>query len=108
MPSSGADSWRQTNPETTYNTFLLREHRISDRQKIDSLILSSQCAIDVFGGPGLVVDLINEPQGQLLSMTAHYAIIDLVSWRIIIRELEVVLQDGVGALRPQRSLSWQA
>ncbi|KAH6970594.1 hypothetical protein BKA56DRAFT_661273 [Ilyonectria sp. MPI-CAGE-AT-0026] len=100
--------WRQMIPETTDNTFLLREHLISDHEEIAGIILSSQCAIDVFSGPGFVVDLINEPQGQLLSMISHHAIIDLVSWRIIIRELEVVLQDGVGALRPQRSLSWQA
>ncbi|KAH8665645.1 hypothetical protein BGZ61DRAFT_401297, partial [Ilyonectria robusta] len=105
-PLPGA-RWRQMIPESTENTFLLREHRISDHEEIDAIILSSQCAIDVFSGPGFVVDLINEPQGQLLSMIAHHAIIDLVSWRIIIRELEVVLQDGVGALRPQRSLSWQ-
>ncbi|KAF5027126.1 hypothetical protein F66182_752 [Fusarium sp. NRRL 66182] len=106
-PVSGT-RWRQMIPETTENTIRIIQHRIFEHEEIDSIITSSQCAIDVHGGPSFVIDLINAPQGQLLSMIAHHAIIDLVSWRIIIRELEVVLQNGIGALGPPSSLSWQA
>lgn len=105
LSASGTDKWQQMIPATTDGCLHLKEHMISDREEIDDIILSSQRAINVVHGLGFIVDLINEPQGQLLSMIAHHAVIDLVSWRIIIRELETILQGG--ALPPQRSLSWQ-
>jgi hypothetical protein len=87
--ASDTDRWQQMIPATADGSLRLKEHEISDRDEISEIILNSQRAVDVIHGPGFIVDLINEPKGQLLSMIAHHAIIDLVSWRIIIRELEI-------------------
>lgn len=101
--------WQQIIPKGIQHSFRLEEHRVSEHDEIQAIILGSQCAIDIIRGPVFIVDLINESRGQLLSMIAHHAVIDLVSWRVIMRELELLLQRGEGVImQPQRSLPWPA
>ena len=99
--------WQQIIPKSLENSFHLEEHVVRKHSDVQRIILRSQCGIDMYRGPVFIVDLINKPQDQLVSIIAHHAVIDLVSWRVIMRELESLLQDdGSVTLPPQRSLSW--
>ena len=101
--------WEQIIPSNEKGSFRLVGHNTTDLDDIQSILLRSQCAIDMISGLVFIVDLITHPRGQLLSLIAHHAVIDLVSWRVIIRELESLLEGGESAtLPPQRSLSWPA
>ncbi|KAK0630903.1 hypothetical protein B0T17DRAFT_234637 [Bombardia bombarda] len=102
---SGGEIWQQVISTDVENSHQFAMHRISEVDEIDGIIHRSHCAIDMFNGPLFIVDLINGSQDQLLSMIAHHAVVDLVSWRVIIRDLELVLQGET--LPPQLSLPWQ-
>ncbi|GAB1318076.1 hypothetical protein MFIFM68171_08286 [Madurella fahalii] len=106
-PTSGDRyEWRQIIYRDAGNSFRFEEHQVSGPGGTRDIILKSQSDIDMIHGPVFIVDLVNEPHGQLLSMIAHHLVIDLVSWRVVMQELELLLQGAV--LAPQRSLSWQA
>ncbi|KAI1756763.1 hypothetical protein F4782DRAFT_280290 [Xylaria castorea] len=98
-------SWQQVIPADADGPCRFREHYIYKSYELQNIILKSQCEIDVSHGPVFVVDLVHSSDGQVLSMIAHHAVIDLVSWRILMRELEHLLQGET--LPYQRSVSWQ-
>jgi amino acid adenylation domain-containing protein/non-ribosomal peptide synthase protein (TIGR01720 family) len=104
---SSSSKWQQIIPKEVANSFRWEEYWVARPEIIQEIILKSQCAIDMVCGPVFIVDLINEPNGQLLSMIAHHTVVDLVSWRVIIRELEFMLDGGENrALQPHKSLPW--
>ncbi|KXX80427.1 Nonribosomal peptide synthetase 12 [Madurella mycetomatis] len=102
----GRQEWQQIIPKDTDNSFRFEEHQVSGPGETRDIILKSQSDIDMIHGPVFVVDLVNELHGQLLSMIAHHLVVDLVSWRVIMQDLELLLQGA--ALPPQSSLPWQA
>lgn len=86
--------WQQ---EITKSSSLASTIQIHDAQTMEqamSAISSASNSIDTRNGQVFQVvffknSLLN--QGQLLFMTAHHLVIDLVSWRIILDELEQLL-----------------
>ncbi|KAK7987126.1 hypothetical protein PG988_002114 [Apiospora saccharicola] len=56
-------------------------------------------------GPVFSVDLLQLGEEQYLFMVAHHAVIDWVSWRILLRDLEEYL--GTGAISAPRPLPFQ-
>ena len=70
---------------------------VSDAQDMQSAseTLASANNLDVINGPvfrGVFFSNDIEGQGQLLFLTAHHLVIDLVSWRIVLEELEQTLR----------------
>ncbi|KAK8110637.1 nonribosomal peptide synthase [Apiospora kogelbergensis] len=70
---------------------------VSDAQDMQSAseTLASANSLDVINGPvfrGVFFPNDIEGQGQLLFLTAHHLVIDLVSWRIVLEELEQTLR----------------
>ncbi|KAL4941344.1 hypothetical protein BDV06DRAFT_223240 [Aspergillus oleicola] len=82
--------------ETSYQ---LRVHDIERPAEIDAVVSNSQLCIDAFGGPILSVDLFYANDDCILSMVAHHLVVDIVSWRIILEDLEEIL------LRPDENVS---
>lgn len=67
-------------------------HRIARREEAVSLIASRQASLDIFNGPVFAVDLLNvDDDQQLVFVVASRLIIDLMSWRIVLRDLEQLL-----------------
>lgn len=71
----------------------------------EAAISSAQSCLDVFSGPLFAAEVFNMGEEQTLFMTAHHLVIDLVSWRVILDEIEEILD--VGALSPSHSLSFR-
>jgi amino acid adenylation domain-containing protein/non-ribosomal peptide synthase protein (TIGR01720 family) len=74
--------------------------------EIQPLIRESQNSLDVQNGPILAVDVFDvEGRQQILSIVAHHLVVDVVSWRIILQDLEDILRGGKTKL--QSSTSFQ-
>lgn len=69
-------------------------YRLESREELDEVMAASSQSIDIEKGPLAAADLIevSEDNSQHLSLVIHHLVIDLVSWRIILSELEAMLR----------------
>ncbi|KAL4741425.1 hypothetical protein BDV11DRAFT_168207 [Aspergillus similis] len=77
------------------SSYQLRVHNIDQQAQMESAISASQSCINAFEGPIMAVDIFYTDDDCFLSMVAHHLAIDIVSWRIILEDLEDIL------LRPE-------
>ncbi|KAF7512376.1 hypothetical protein GJ744_001944 [Endocarpon pusillum] len=90
-----ANQWTQLVLATTEDTYSFRVHKVESREEALSTAEKSQQLLDIENGPVFAADLFDiATQGQLLFLVAHHLVIDLVSWRVILRQLEESLQLG--------------
>ncbi|KAG5804023.1 hypothetical protein H9Q71_011395 [Fusarium xylarioides] len=88
--------WQQRITNDVASSYRLRALELASQEDVDDSLVGSQTCLDPVQGPLVAADLINrEAEGQLLFVVAHHLVIDLVSWRIILQELEEIL------LRPE-------
>jgi amino acid adenylation domain-containing protein/non-ribosomal peptide synthase protein (TIGR01720 family) len=74
--------------------------RLQDLDEIKSIARRRHHDIDICNGPVFAADLCELPSGsQILILIAHHLVIDLVSWRIILEDLESLLS-GTSTLQP--------
>lgn len=64
----------------------------STEAEVRLLMEEAHDSIDIVHGPVFSVDLLHTQTGTLLYMVAHHMVIDLVSWRIILQEIEDVVR----------------
>lgn len=87
--------WTQAVVENEVNNFIFTYHKVSSRQKMDSITRASQKCLNITQGPLFAVDMIEVEGGALyLFLVAHHLVIDLVSWRILLGDLEELLVSG--------------
>lgn len=72
------------------------EVRTARSEQISSLVKESQESLDIENGPVFIADLLSVEgqKTQFLSVVAHHLVIDVVSWRIILQDLEDILVSG--------------
>jgi amino acid adenylation domain-containing protein/non-ribosomal peptide synthase protein (TIGR01720 family) len=104
--------WMQRIIGDVADSYRFKMHEFTKRAQAMSLISSSQNSLDIVNGPVFVAELFNindddsgDNSYQLLFVRAHHLVIDLVSWRIILHDLEEVLESG--RLSVQKPLSFQ-
>ncbi|KAL6855593.1 NRPS [Amphichorda felina] len=70
--------------------------RLEDSEEPDfaTTIAQSREALDITKGPVFSAVLFNTPVRQSLFLTIHHLVIDLVSWRVLIQELEALITQG--------------
>lgn len=105
---SESGKWMQNIPRATEGSYQFEEHSVASQDDVERLLFRSHANIDMIKGPVFIVDLINGPEGQALSLIAHHAIIDLVSWRVIMQELEELVETGELSATREKPLPWQA
>ena len=87
--------WTQAVVESSVNSFIFTYHEVGSRQKIDPITRASQGSLNITHGPLFAVDMIKVEGGaQYLFLVAHHLIIDLVSWRVLLGDLEELLLSG--------------
>jgi non-ribosomal peptide synthase protein (TIGR01720 family) len=104
-------AWEQRITSDARASILFREHWIpsgEDGQSVLKQILyDSQGQLDIVRGPLLVLDLMHEETGrELLGFIAHHLVVDLVSWRVMLKDFEDSLTSG-RAIHAPSSLSFQ-
>lgn len=88
--------WVQVVMPVVTGSYRYDGHRVTTRHEASKLAAFSQKSIDIENGPVFAVEFIEiEDEGQFLFLVAHHLIIDLVSWRIILSDLEELLQTGL-------------
>ncbi|KAF5719487.1 non-ribosomal peptide synthetase [Fusarium mundagurra] len=88
--------WKQRITNDVTSSYRLRTLELASQEDVDDSLVDSQTCLDPVQGPIVAADLIDRgAEGQLLFVVAHHLVIDLVSWRIILQELEEIL------LRPE-------
>ncbi|KPM37793.1 Nonribosomal peptide synthetase 1 [Neonectria ditissima] len=88
--------WHQRVTNEVASSYRLRTLRLASNEEIDHSLVDSQTCLNETDGPLFAADLIHlNGKEELLFVVAHHLVIDLVSWRIILEELEELL------LRPE-------
>ena len=87
--------WVQWISESSSGAFTFESYTEGN---VDEIRVGIENAIDITRGPVLGAALIEMEEQQLLFLTAHHLVIDLVSWRIILRELEEAIMNPTVAL----------
>lgn len=101
-----AGTWQQRISPLAAGSYRFREHRVEHSSQILQLLADSQTSLDIEHGPLFAVELFNTVKdGQILSLIAHHLIIDVVSWNIILPQLEDLLTFSVETI--EKPLSFQ-
>lgn len=88
-------------------SYRFRVHSVSDTRAMVPKIADSQSCLDPLNGPIFAADLFNlRSGGQVLFLVAHHLCVDMVSWRIILQDLEELVVSG--SLSDEKALSFQS
>lgn len=108
--SGSATASKQRITQDVKGSFRLRTNSVNTIEETKSFIGSSQGCINAFSGPLLAADYFRvkgQEKCHLLSMTAHHLVVDIVSWRIILEDLEDLLVNPGKASSENGSLPFQ-
>ena len=102
------DEWKQRITTDVTSSYSFRVHQCSSSEEAEPVISKSQASLDPVNGPLFAMDLFNiDDSHQLLFMTAHHLVVDLVSWRVILQDVEELLTSPTLTLDAQPSFSFQ-
>jgi len=103
------DEWKQRITTDVVGSYSFRTHQCASKDDAVPAMSKSQSMLDPIDGPLFAVDLFDIPGGnQLLFMTAHHLVVDLVSWRVILDEVQEILTNPTAGSEAEPSLSFQA
>lgn len=98
--------WKQTVGKIP-NPFRLRYHQVESAKEefLRPIIDQSQATLDIVKGPTFSVDLfdVDDNFSQAIALVAHHLIIDIVSWGVLLEDLENLLN---GTTPPPQSLAF--
>ncbi|KDN68423.1 putative AMP-binding enzyme [Colletotrichum sublineola] len=102
----GTDGWTQRIVPKVDGSYGFRYHSVSTTEEVMSIVAQSQATINIESGPVFAVDHFRTHDGQqLVYLLAHHLVVDMMSWRIIIHDLDELLR--VGTLFSERSMPFQ-
>ncbi|KAL2022217.1 hypothetical protein VTK56DRAFT_5827 [Thermocarpiscus australiensis] len=89
-------TWQQYTSSDASGSLRCRVFRsVWTMQKVIEHATDAQASLDITKGPLLAADMYEMTDGtSVLFITCHHLVIDLVSWRIVLQELEEVLRTG--------------
>lgn len=102
------EKWHQRVVKHNQGAFHCASHTTESLEDVARLANHQQESLDVEAGPVFSVDLCNLPDNeQAVIMVAHHLVIDLVSWRLVLEELEsLITSDGAALLDSLPFQSW--
>ncbi|KAM7189563.1 hypothetical protein V8F20_010102 [Naviculisporaceae sp. PSN 640] len=76
-------------------------------EQVKPVVEQARVGLDIENGPLVSVDLVTPPAAteQYLMIVAHHLVVDLVSWNIILADLECCIQTGAFVSEPPTSFS---
>jgi hypothetical protein len=105
----GTGSWRQRITPDVSSSYRFKSHAIGSMSRMEKRIQNSQRALDILRGPLLAADWFTIGKEVYVFITVHHLVIDVVSWGIILQDLEDFF--ATGKVKPRSassSLSFQA
>ncbi|KAG5996168.1 Glycopeptide NRPS [Claviceps spartinae] len=89
-------NWTQIVPKMTKARYHFESSTLHSMKELQALASRRQLGLDIERGLVFSADLCRFPSGELyLILIAHHLVIDLVSWRIILDDLETLLTGRV-------------
>ncbi|KAK8150330.1 hypothetical protein G3M48_002611 [Beauveria asiatica] len=87
-------SWKQRIENDVDSSCHVVFHQVEDRAELESVIWTGQRSLSVEHGPVFSVHCIENTVtcSQLLFLVAHHLVVDIVSWQIILRDLDNLIQ----------------
>lgn len=92
---STENGWQQRVTEDVTNSYRFRHQAASTKGEIDVMVEDSQKCLDHASGPLFAADLFEFGDEQHAFLVAHHLVIDLVTWRLLLEELEEILKGGI-------------
>ncbi|KAF1915917.1 hypothetical protein BDU57DRAFT_573349 [Ampelomyces quisqualis] len=86
--------WKQRLTNDVGGSYRFRHREVASKIEIDVMIANSQQCLDHVHGPLFAADFFDLDKDQFAFLTAHHIVIDLVSWRLLLEELEEILRGG--------------
>ncbi|KAL5357022.1 hypothetical protein BJX96DRAFT_135429 [Aspergillus floccosus] len=98
--------WRQRILAESASSYRLQTHQIANEFEISSRTTESQRSLDIHHGPVFAADVFEFPgHKQILALVAHHLCVDMVSWRIVLQDLQDFIESG--SLSLDKTLSFQ-
>ena len=89
------EGWAQVILPGSQNSYRFGHHQVFGVEDIDRVIETSQVSINPIYGPIFAAEHIRTSQEEhFIFLVAHHLAVDLVSWRIMIRDLDELLRTG--------------
>jgi aryl carrier-like protein len=86
--------WQQRVTDNVADSYRFRHRAGISKAEIDTLIEDSQKCLNPSTGPLFAADLFDLGEEQHAFLVGHHLVIDLVSWRVLLEELEEILIGG--------------
>ncbi|SPO05357.1 related to peptide synthetase [Cephalotrichum gorgonifer] len=103
---SDEGTWTQSILSSICKSYHFGHHVISTNDEVLDVIRKTQSLIDIEAGPLFAAELIHTTDGQqMLFVVAHHLVVDLTSWRVIVHDLNELLQSG--SLHSERAMPFQ-
>lgn len=100
------NEWIQRILPEVDSSYSFTHYNVSTNEQLESAVHQVQISLDIEDGPVFAVAHFSTADGhQMVYLAAHHLVVDLVSWRLIIRDLDELLQSG--SLLSQRSMPFQ-
>ncbi|EAW07799.1 nonribosomal peptide synthase Pes1 [Aspergillus clavatus NRRL 1] len=95
--------------EDAAGSYRWRMHTTASQATVEKAVAESQLCINAFVGPMFSVDFFyaNNNTHNFLSLVGHHLVVDIVSWRIILEDLEDYLNDPQAFALQNSSLPFQ-
>ncbi|KAK3368413.1 non-ribosomal peptide synthetase [Podospora didyma] len=103
----GAGSWRQRLTKDVSTSYRLKTHTITNKSRMETRIQNSQRVLDIQKGPLLAADwfTVGKEKEVCIFITAHHLVVDIISWGILLQDLEDFF--AAGKIMSPASLSFQ-
>ncbi|KAH7149046.1 hypothetical protein B0J13DRAFT_662854 [Dactylonectria estremocensis] len=88
------DEWVQVVIPQASNSYRFGRHADVDEEELAVLIEAAQASLDPKDGPVFAVEHVRNENEQLLYLVAHRLVVDLISWRIMVHDLDELLREG--------------
>lgn len=92
--SSPEGVWTQRVTDDVANSYRFRYETVTSKQEVDVMIEDSQKCLNHSNGPLFAADLFEFNGEQHAFLVGHHLVIDLVTWRLLLEELEELLRGG--------------
>ncbi|CRK07902.1 hypothetical protein BN1708_009770 [Verticillium longisporum] len=100
------DAWTQRIIPDVQGSYGFGYHHVNDYGDVFMIIEKVQTQINTENGPVFAVEHFRTPDSQqLIYLVAHHLVIDQLSWRILIHDLDELLREGT--LFSERSMPFQ-
>jgi amino acid adenylation domain-containing protein/non-ribosomal peptide synthase protein (TIGR01720 family) len=99
--------WSQIITKNVSESYHFNVYDVNNQAEVMAVVTAYQSNLNISDGPLLGAALFNiEGENQRLFLVAHHLVVDLVSWRVILQDLEEILESG--SLSAEKPFPFQA